>query len=229
MKNFFFLLLTGFSALNLQAQENEFKAWNTIEYGMDISKKWSIDLSQHFRLKEGLKTVDSYITQTELYYKPAKEWKISTQFRYYYRNDTKGGIQGFENMLRYRVGIEKKFKTKPGNFEFRTMYQNRFSIDRTNRSKKAVRYRSLFEWKIKNWSYDPKFYFEYIDEIKGDDQKSYRYGVGTKIKFTDTRALSVRYFFERKVEPFHLDRSAHVLSLNYAFSKKEKEQAKEKK
>ena len=32
--------------------------------------------------------------------------------RYYYRNDNKGGIQGFENMLRYRLGLEKKFKLK---------------------------------------------------------------------------------------------------------------------
>ena len=30
------------------------------------------------------------------------------------------------------------------------MYQNRYSIDRENRSKKVVRYRPSFEWKIKN-------------------------------------------------------------------------------
>ena len=52
--------------------------------------------------------MDNIITQTELYYKPVKRLKIAAQFRYNYRNDTNGRIQGFENMLRYRIGAEKK-------------------------------------------------------------------------------------------------------------------------
>ena len=107
------------------------------------------------------------------------------------------------------------------------MYQDRFSIDRPNRSKKVVRYRSLFEWKIKNWSYDPKFYIEYLDEQKGDDQ-SYRFGVGTKAKFSKTRALAIRYFYQLSSQPFREDRTAHVFSLKYVFSKKEKRRKEEK-
>ena len=161
-----------------------------------INKKWSLDLSQHLRLKEDLAVVDNYITQTEVYYKPAKRWKISAQMRYYYRNDNKGGIQGFENMFRYRLGLEKKFKLKPGNFELRGAYQNRSSLDRENRTKKAWRF--LFEWKIKNWL------LNFILNHRTNDKN--RYGVGSKIKFdyrfaifylcTKTRRLFTCTFFK---------------------------------
>ena len=214
--------------LTINAQESEIKSWSTIEYGLTLNKKWSLDLSQHLRFKENLAVIDNHITQTEIYYKPAKRWKISAQMRYYYRNDNKGGIQGFENMLRYRFGLEKKFKFKPGNLEFRGAYQNRFSLDRENRTKKAWRFRPLFEWKIKNWSYDPKFYFEYIKEVGGDEQQSYRYGVGSKIKFSDTQGLSVRYFYQKATYLQKQDAFSHVLSLKYTFKKaKKKEEKKE--
>ena len=64
--------------------------------------------------KKDLSLVDNIITQTEFYYKPAKRWKLAAQFRYNYRNDTNGGIQGFENMLRYRLGVEKKSRSNRG-------------------------------------------------------------------------------------------------------------------
>lgn len=223
------LLLFLFATVSLFAQENELKSWSAIEYGLTFNKKWSMDVSQHLRLKEDLTLVDNYITQAEVYYKPAKRWKVAGQMRYYYRNDTNGGIQGFENMLRYRVGLERKFKFKPGNLELRMAYQNRFSIDRENRRKKALRFRPLFEWKIKNWSYDPKFYFEYIKELEGDEQQSYRFGLGSKIKFSATQGLSFRYFYQKSTYALKQDAYAHVLSLKYAFKKAEKKQKKEQK
>ena len=118
MKNIVFFTAFIFLCTTLQGQENEFKSWNAIEYGLDINKKWAIDFSQHYRLKEDLTLVDNIITQTELYYKPVKRLKIAAQFRYNYRNDTNGRIQGFENMLRYRIGAEKKNKSKTGKFCF---------------------------------------------------------------------------------------------------------------
>ena len=89
-------------------QNNQIKGWSAVEYGMEISEKWKIDLSQHYRLKEDLKIVDSYITESEVFFKPTNKLILSGQLRYYRRNDNNGGIQGFENMIRYRFGIEKK-------------------------------------------------------------------------------------------------------------------------
>ena len=99
------------------------------------------------------------------YYKPIKKLTLSGQLRYYNRNDNNGGIQGYENMIRYRFGVEKKFTTNKLNFELRLAYQNRFSLDRDNRIKKRIRVRPLIEWKVKDWSNNPKIYFEYLNEI----------------------------------------------------------------
>ncbi len=229
IKYFLRLAFFSLSSLCLYAQNSEVKAWSTIEYGVSLNNKWSLDISQHLRLKEDLAVIDNYITQTEVYFKPAKRWKIAGQMRYYYRNDNQGGIQGYENMLRYRLGVEKKFKLKPGNLELRLAYQNRFSLDRENRFKKALRFRPLFEWKIKNWAYDPKFYFEYIQELEGDEQQSYRFGVGSKIKVTKTQGISLRYFYQKSTYALKQDLSTHVISLKYAFKKAEQKEAKKEK
>ena len=87
------------------AQSSELKGWSSLEYGFEINESLKIDLSQHFRLKEDLNVVDTYITESEISYEPINDLKLLGQLRYYSRNDNFGGIQGFENMMRYRFGI----------------------------------------------------------------------------------------------------------------------------
>ena len=129
---FFIILLSNFCF----AQSSELKGWSSVEYGFEIDESLKIDLSQHFRLKEDLNVVDTYITESEISYEPINDLKLLGQLRYYSRNDNFGGIQGFENMMRYRLGIEKKLKSNKLNFELRVAYQNRFSLDRDKRFKK---------------------------------------------------------------------------------------------
>ena len=140
----------------LFGQKNEFKFWNTLEYGMKINNKWKVDFSQHMRLKENLSAVDNYITQFNVAFNPWKRWKLSTQIRYYRDNDNEGINQGFDNLFRYRIGIEKQFKINPGIFNIRLAYQDRLSLDRSRfsnyqdwfvygkRTKKVIRLKSSF-------------------------------------------------------------------------------------
>lgn len=233
-RHFFILLFFMIYSAVLFGQKNEFKFWNTIEYGMRINHKWKVDFSQHMRLKENLSAVDNYITQFNVAFKPWNKWKLSAQFRYYRDNDNNGNNQGFDNLFRCRIGIEKQFKINPGIFNIRLAYQDRLSLDRSRfsnsqdwlvygkRTKKVIRLKSSFEWKIKNWSYDPIFSFEYLPEtrpnVKTFSFYSTRYGLGTNIKVSKTHSVSIRYFYEMskyiKSEYFS---SAHVISLKYMF------------
>ncbi len=218
--NRLFILTCFFSVSNFcMGQKNEIKGWSAIEYGVEISEKWKIDLSQHYRLKEDLKVIDSYITESEIFFKPTNKLILSGQLRYYRRNDNNGEIQGFENMMRYRFGVEKKITSNKLNFELRLAYQNRFSLDRDNRFKKRIRVRPVIEYKIKNWSNSPKFYFEYFKEIEGNDQEAFRYGISNKIKISDSKDISFRYFFQKYKEKFMLNSSAHIISVKYSFEK----------
>ena len=210
----FFIILSNFSL----AQSNELKGWSSVEYGFEINDLLKIDLSQHFRLKEDLNVVDTYITESEISYEPINKLTLLGQLRYYSRNDNSGGIQGFENMMRYRFGIEKKINFNKLNFELRVAYQNRFSLDRKNRFKKRVRIRPLIELKMKDWSNNPKIYFEYFDEIEGNDQKAYRYGISKKINITKSQSLTLRYFYQKYKEKYSSNSTANIISLKYSFN-----------
>ena len=129
------------------------------------------------------------------------------------------GIQGFENLFRYRIGVEKKIKLKPINLEFRAAYQNRFSLDRDNRFKKRLRFRPTVEYKIKDWSNNPKIYLEYLKELEGSKEQSFRYGISSKLNFDDLKSITLRYFFQKSKIDLGSISNWHVISLKYSFSK----------
>ena len=214
---FIFFVLTLLSNFCF-AQSSELKGWTSVEYGFDINEILKINLSQHFRLKEDFNVVDTYITESEISYEPINDLKLLGQLRYYNRNDNFGGIQGFENMMRYRFGIDKKFNSNKLNFELRVAYQNRFSLDRENRFKKRIRIRPLIELKMIDWTNNPKIYFEYFDEIKGNDQKVYRYGISKKINTNKSQSITLRYLYQKYVEKYSSNSSANIISIKYSFN-----------
>ncbi len=200
------------------AQSSELKGWSSVEYGFDINEILKINLSQHFRLKEDLNVIDTYITESEISFEPINKLTLLGQLRYYSRNDNFGGIQGFENMMRYRFGIEKKLSSNKLNFELRVAYQNRFSLDRENRFKKRIRIRPLIELKMIDWTNNPKIYFEYFDEIKGNEQKVYRYGISQKINTNKSKSITLRYLYQKYIERYSSNSSANIISVKYSFN-----------
>ena len=211
---FIFILISNFCF----AQSSELKGWTSVEYGFDINEILKINLSQHFRLKEDLNVIDTYITESEISFEPINKLTLLGQLRYYSRNDNFGGIQGFENMMRYRFGIEKKLSSNKLNFELRVAYQNRFSLDRENRFKKRIRIRPLIELKMIDWTNNPKIYFEYFDEIKGNEQKVYRYGISQKINTNKSKSITLRYLYQKYIERYSSNYSANIISVKYSFN-----------
>ena len=214
---FIFFVLTLLSN-SCFAQSSELKGWSSVEYGFDINEVLKINLSQHFRLKEDLSVIDTYITESDISFEPIKKLTFLGQLRYYSKNDNYGGIQGFENMMRYRFGIEKKLNLNKLNFELRVAYQNRFSLDRENRFKKRIRIRPLIELKMIDWNNNPKIYFEYFDEIKGNEQKVYRYGISKKININKSQSITLRYLYQRYLEKYSSNSSANIISIKYSFN-----------
>ena len=218
LNQFFIFFLLILQSNFCSAQSSELKGWSSVEYGFDINEILKINLSQHFRLKEDLNVIDTYITESEISFEPINKLTLLGQLRYYSRNDNFGGIQGFENMMRYRFGIEKKLSSNKLNFELRVAYQNRFSLDRENRFKKRIRIRPLIELKMIDWTNNPKIYFEYFDEIKGNDQKVYRYGISKKINTNKSQSITLRYLYQKYVEKYSSNSSANIISIKYSFN-----------
>ena len=218
LNQFFIFFLLILQSNFCFAQSSELKGWSSIEYGFDINEILKINLSQHFRLKEDLNVIDTYITESEISFEPINKLTLLGQLRYYSRNDNFGGIQGFENMMRYRFGIEKKLSSNKLNFELRIAYQNRFSLDRENRFKKRIRIRPLIELKMIDWTNNPKIYFEYFDEIKGNEQKVYRYGISQKINTNKSKSITLRYLYQKYIEKYSSNYSANIISVKYSFN-----------
>ena len=218
LNQFFIFFLLILQSNFCFAQSSELKGWSSVEYGFDINEILKINLSQHFRLKEDLNVIDTYITESEISFEPINKLTLLGQLRYYSRNDNFGGIQGFENMMRYRFGIEKKLSSNKLNFELRVAYQNRFSLDRENRFKKRIRIRPLIELKMIDWTNNPKIYFEYFDEIKGNEQKVYRYGISKKINTNKSQSITLRYLYQKYVERYSANSSANIISVKYSFN-----------
>ena len=218
LNQFFIFFLLILQSNFCFAQSSELKGWSSVEYGFDINEILKINLSQHFRLKEDLNVIDTYITESEISFEPINKLTLLGQLRYYSRNDNFGGIQGFENMMRYRFGIEKKLSSNKLNFELRVAYQNRFSLDRENRFKKRIRIRPLIELKMIDWTNNPKIYFEYFDEIKGNEQKVYRYGISKKINTNKSQSITLRYLYQKSVEKYSSNSSANIISIKYSFN-----------
>ena len=218
LNQFFIFFLLILQSNFCFAQSSELKGWSSVEYGFDINEILKINLSQHFRLKEDLNVIDTYITESEISYEPINKLTLLGQLRYYNRNDNFGGIQGYENMMRYRLGIEKKLNSNKLNFELRVAYQNRFSLDRDNRFKKRIRIRPLIELKMIDWTNNPKIYFEYFDEIKGNEQKVYRYGISQKINTNKSKSITLRYLYQKYIERYSSNSSANIISVKYSFN-----------
>ena len=218
LNQFFIFFLLILQSNFCFAQSSELKGWSSVEYGFDVNEILKINLSQHFRLKEDLNVIDTYITESEISFEPINKLTLLGQLRYYSRNDNFGGIQGFENMMRYRFGIEKKLSSNKLNFELRVAYQNRFSLDRENRFKKRIRIRPLIELKMIDWTNNPKIYFEYFDEIKGNDQKVYRYGISKKINTNKSQSITLRYLYQKYAEKYSSNSSANIISIKYSFN-----------
>ena len=218
LNQFFIFFLLILQSNFCFAQSSELKGWSSVEYGFDINEILKINLSQHFRLKEDLNVIDTYITESEISFEPINKLTLLGQLRYYSRNDNFGGIQGFENMMRYRFGIEKKLNSNKLNFELRVAYQNRFSLDRENRFKKRIRIRPLIELKMIDWTNNPKIYFEYFDEIKGNEQKVYRYGISQKINTNKSKSITLRYLYQKYIERYSSNYSANIISVKYSFN-----------
>jgi hypothetical protein len=203
------------AAFNLHAQQSSNKLWTEIGVDIPIARQWELGLSQNLRLKENYETIDNFFTEADVHFNPSKKIDLSAQLRFLRKNDNSGAIQGYQSFFRYRLAAEFKHKIKLGKLAFRSAYQKRNSLQGLDKGKQAIRFKPSFELNIKNWSYDPTFFIEYIKEVEGDLEKSYRYGLSTSIKVAKNQKLGVRYFLETSKDVTQISQKYHVLRLKY--------------
>lgn len=206
------LLLFGLiflSPLILKSQSNT-AGWTSLGWKSSWDFPVGVDVSGHYRSKEGFNTWDAYFGELEFDYKFYKDWSSQIELRSTSTQDNQGNIQGIENWSRYRINLKYTYTPIPSSIGFRLGYQKRFGLRNNANPQEVFRLLVEYEYPIKNWKADPKFFTEYFwDQLLKQTDK-WRWGVESSKKISIGK-LSFRYFVERSV--FTIQRTTMVVDM----------------
>lgn len=117
---FFFLPLIAFS------QEQDFQLWSKLELGYKLSDKFSVGLSEGFRLRENASLPLKSFTNVSFNYRHSKQFQFASGYRF---------VQAFnlaqEVNLHHRFYIDVllKEKKKRWRFSYRARFQQQEGVD----------------------------------------------------------------------------------------------------
>ena len=216
---FHFLL----SAQDEMIQENNqsFQSWNAFQIQYSPIDKLSLDIETQLRLKSMGDTYNMSFIQLEAQYEPQPYIEVGVGYRNFDRLDDIGKQQGHEKFNRFYGYVQAKKSFERFDIRFRLQHQVRNQLDNSESPKNNSRWRYKLSsiYNIPNWALDPRLSIEFfmLDEFYSKEAyDKYRLSLGTKKRFSKSRALSFKYLFEKNIgingsKPFH------ILSLRYEY------------
>ena len=205
----------------IQADNQTFESWNALQIQYSPTDKLSLDIETQLRLKSMGDTYNMSFIQLEAQYEPQPYVEVGVGFRNFDRLDDIGKQQGHEKFNRFYGYVQAKKSFERLDIRFRLQHQVRNQLDNSESPKNNSRWRYKLSsiYNIPNWALDPRLSIEFfmLDEFYSKEAyDKYRLSLGTKKRFSKSRALSVKYLFEKNIgingsKPFH------ILSLRYEY------------
>ena len=211
------------SAQDEMIQENNqsFQSWNAFQIQYSPIDKLSLDIETQLRLKSMGDTYNMSFIQLEAQYEPQPYIEVGVGYRNFDRLDDIGKQQGHEKFNRFYGYVQAKKSFERFDIRFRLQHQVRNQLDNSESPKNNSRWRYKLSsiYNIPNWALDPRLSIEFfmLDEFYSKEAyDKYRLSLGTKKRFSKSRALSFKYLFEKNIgingsKPFH------ILSLRYEY------------
>jgi hypothetical protein len=233
MKNYTIvvLLIIVFSYNKNYSQENDekdFALWSSV--GVDYSpiKSLKFGIEQNLRLKEDASEVDEYFTEIQAEFEIFKNFEIAQAIRIIRENDNEGKKQGYEKHIRFSFDLKYNFDIKRFNLFYRLRYQNKKELDLeeddTATPVKYLRFKTGFEYKIKNWPLDPEFAVEFFNRkrenyafIKDAKLSRTRFTLGTSYKIKKFGKFGIYYRYQKNSR-IDNDFQTSILGLKYNYS-----------
>ena len=166
-------------------------------------------------------TYNMSFIQLEAKYEPQPYIEVGVGYRNFDRLDDIGKQQGHEKFNRFYGYVQAKKSFERFDIRFRLQHQVRNQLDNSESPKNNSRWRYKLSsiYNIPNWALDPRLSIEFfmLDEFYSKEAyDKYRLSLGTKKRFSKSRALSFKYLFEKNIgingsKPFH------ILSLRYEY------------
>jgi hypothetical protein len=205
----------------IQANNQSFQSWNALQIQYSPIDKLSLDIETQLRLKSMGDTYNMSFIQLEAQYEPQPYIEVGVGYRNFDRLDDIGKQQGHEKFNRFYGYVQAKKSFERFDIRFRLQHQVRNQIDNSESPKNNSKWRYKLSsiYNIPNWALDPRLSIEFfmLDEFYSKEAyDKYRLYLGTKKRFSKSRALSFKYLFEKNIgingsKPFH------ILSLRYEY------------
>ena len=205
----------------IQANNQSFQSWNALQIQYSPIDKLSLDIETQLRLKSIGDTYNMSFIQLEAQYEPQPYIEVGVGYRNFDRLDDIGKQQGHEKFNRFYGYVQAKKSFERFDIRFRLQHQVRNQLDNSESPKNNSRWRYKLSsiYNIPNWALDPRLSIEFfmLDEFYSKEAyDKYRLSLGTKKRFSKSRALSFKYLFEKNIgingsKPFH------ILSLRYEY------------
>ena len=205
----------------IQANNQSFQSWNALQIQYSPIDKLSLDIETQLRLKSMGDTYNMSFIQLEAQYEPQPYIEVGVGYRNFDRLDDIGKQQGHEKFNRFYGYVQAKKSFERYDIRFRLQHQVRNQIDNSESPKNNSKWRYKLSsiYNIPNWALDPRLSIEFfmLDEFYSKEAyDKYRLSLGTKKRFSKSRALSFKYLFEKNIgingsKPFH------ILSLRYEY------------
>ena len=200
---------------------NNFESWNALEINYAPIEKLSMGLEAQLRLKSVGDTYNMSFLQLQAQYDLQPFLEIGVGFRNFDRLDDIGNRQGHEKYNRFYgyAQVKKSFERLDIRFRLQHQVRNQLNISENPKDNSRWRYKLSTIYNIPNWDLDPRLSVEFfmLDEFYSKEAyDKYRFSLGSRKRFSKSRALSFKYLFEKNIG-INGSKPYHILSLRYEY------------
>ena len=166
-------------------------------------------------------TYNMSFIQLEAQYEPQPFIEVGVGYRNFDRLDDIGNKQGHEKFNRFYGYVQAKKSFERLDIRFRLQHQvrNQLNISENPKDNSRWRYKLSTIYNIPNWDLDPRLSIEFfmLDEFYSKEAyDKYRFSLGSRKRFSKSRALSFKYLFEKNID-INGSKPYHILSLRYEY------------
>ncbi len=198
-------LLIGGLQLGAQEVENDYEYRSFFKMSFKPLKKLKISFSPELRLKDDF-SVDRYLLETELTYRPVKILYLSGGYRFVVnpRNEKET-----EYLHRYEFSAALKKKFERFEPQLRLRFTNYADDDADDR---FMRYKAALAYDIKNFKLTPTLSAELFHQLSDNSAYKMRYKLAMDYKLFKKNYIGASYRFDYYLQK---SRNKHIFSLGY--------------
>ena len=220
---------------NINAQDNDYGSWTSLNFKKDLSKTLSASVGGEFRTRDKFNSINSYNVKAKLSYDVLPFLKA--YFDYKYTNKKKlSEITKKNNYIpsywsprhSFRLSLKGEYEWNDFEFSLRERYQYTYqtscSVEKYDReigeridneyvdadSDNILRSRLHLKWNIKK-NYKPFVSYELFNNLDDWGFKKTRFKLGVEYKLNKHNSIDVYYCHQND----RVDMNEHILGINY--------------